>query len=172
MIEHGSLMDEDTARLMARQGIWLSIQPFAHEMAEAFAPGSFERAKAEEVFAGNDRAYALAKKHHLKTAFGTDVLFSGALAARQGAILASLTRWYTPAEALVMATGTNGELLKLSGKRSPYPGELGVVREGALADLLLVDGDPTVDLKLVARPEQSFRIIMKDGVIYKDTLAR
>lgn len=172
VIEHGSLMDEDTARLMARQGIWLSIQPFAHEMAEAFAPGSFERAKAEEVFAGNDRAYALAKKHHLKTAFGTDVLFSGALAARQGAILASLTRWYTPAEALVMATGTNGELLKLSGKRSPYPGELGVVREGALADLLLVDGDPTVDLTLVARPEQSFRIIMKDGVIYKDTLAR
>ena len=45
---------------------------------------------------------------------------------------------------------------------------LGVVREGALADLLLVNGDPTVDIGLVARPEQSFAVIMKDGIIYKN----
>ena len=115
-------------------------------------------------------AYELAKKYRLKTAWGTDVLFSAALATQQGAILASLTRWYTPAEALVMATGTNGELLQLSGTRNPYPGTIGVVEEGALADLLLVDGDPTADISLVARPEQSFKVIMKDGVVYKDTL--
>ena len=154
---------------MQGKGIWLSIQPFPDAMAEAFPPGSFERQKADEVFAGNNRAYDLAKKHKLKTAWGTDVLFSAALAAQQGAILASLTRWYTPAEALVMATGTNGELLQLSGKRNPYPGTIGVVEEGALADLLLVDGDPTADISLVARPEQSFKVIMKDGVVYKDT---
>ena len=58
-------------------------------------------------------------------------------------MLANLTRWYTPAETLAMATAANGELLQLSGKRNPYPGNLGVVEEGALADLLLVDGDPT-----------------------------
>ena len=69
-----------------------------------------------------------------------------------------------------MATGTNGELLQLSGKRNPYPGTIGVVEEGVLADLLLVDGDPTADISLVARPEQSFKVIMKDGVVYKDTL--
>jgi imidazolonepropionase-like amidohydrolase len=171
VIEHGSLMDEDAARLMQRQGIWLSIQPFPDELAEAFPPGSFERQKAEEVFAGNDHTYDLAKKYHLKTAFGTDVLFSAALAAQQGSILASLTQWYTPAEALVMATGTNGELLQLTGKRNPYPGKIGVVQEGALADLLLVDGDPVADISLIARPEQSFKVIMKDGVIYKDTLS-
>ncbi|KAF1693089.1 metal-dependent hydrolase family protein [Pseudoxanthomonas koreensis] len=170
VIEHGSLMDEDTARLLAQKGVWLSIQPFPDALAEAFPPGSFERQKADEVFAGNNHAYDLAKKYKLKTAWGTDVLFSAALAAQQGAILASLTRWYTPAEALVMATGTNGELLQLSGKRNPYPGEVGVVKEGALADLLLVDGDPTVDISLVTRPEQSFKVIMKDGVVYKDTL--
>lgn len=170
-IEHGSLMDEETARLIKREGIWLSIQPFPDELAHAFAPGSFERQKADEVFAGNNHAYDLAKKHGLKTAFGTDVLFSSALAAQQGGILASLTRWYSPAEVLVMATGTNGELLQLSGKRNPYPGRVGVVQEGALADLLLVDGDPVADIGLVAMPEgQGFLVIMKDGVIYKNTL--
>ncbi|AKC88204.1 hydrolase [Pseudoxanthomonas suwonensis] len=170
VIEHGSLMDEDTARLIARHGVWLSIQPFPVELGNAFPPGSVERAKFDEVFTGNNHAYDLAKKHGLKTAWGTDVLFSAELAAQQGAILASLTRWYTPAETLVMATGTNGELLQLSGKRNPYPGEVGVVKEGALADLLLVDGDPTVDISLITRPEQSFKVIMKDGVVYKDTL--
>ena len=170
VIEHGSLMDDATARLMAQKGIWLSIQPFPRELGNAFPPGSVERAKFEEVFTGNNHAYELAKKYRLKTAWGTDVLFSAALATQQGAILASLTRWYTPAEALVMATGTNGELLQLAGKRNPYPGQVGVVKEGALADLLLVDGDPTVDISLVARPEQSFKVIMKDGVVYKDTL--
>lgn len=171
-IEHGSLMDDETARLIKREGIWLSIQPFPDELAHAFAPGSFERQKADEVFAGNNHAYDLAKKYGLKTAFGTDVLFSSALAAQQGAILASLTRWYTPAEALVMATGTNGELLQLTGKRNPYPGRIGVVQEGALADLLLVDGDPVADIGLIAKPEgQGFLVIMKDGVIYKNTLA-
>jgi imidazolonepropionase-like amidohydrolase len=171
VIEHGSLMDEETARLMASRGIWLSIQPFPDELADAFPPGSVERAKAEEVFEGNDHTYELAKKHHLKTAFGTDILFSSALAKKQGAILASLTRWYTPAETLIMATSTNAELLELSGKRNPYPGKLGVVKEGALADLLLVDGDPIADITLITRPEQSFKVIMKDGVIYKDILA-
>ena len=170
VIEHGSLMDDATARLMAQKGIWLSIQPFPRELGNAFPPGSVERAKFEEVFTGNNHAYELAKKYRLKTAWGTDVLFSAALATQQGAILASLTRWYTPAEALVMATGTNGELLQLAGKRNPYPGQVGVVKEGALADLLLVDGDPTVDISLITRPEQSFKVIMKDGVVYKDTL--
>ncbi|WP_353194750.1 hypothetical protein [Pusillimonas noertemannii] len=81
-----------------------------------------------------------------------------------------MTEWYTPPELLVMATSTNAELLKLSGKRNPYPGDLGVVSEGAFADLLLVDGDPLTDIQLVATPERSFVVIMKDGVIYKNTL--
>ncbi len=169
-IEHASLMDEATAQMMANQGIWLSTQPFPPELANAFPPGSDEYAKAQEVFAGTDQTYRLAIKYHLKTAFGTDVLFSSALASQQNAILASLIRWYTPAQTLVMATGTNGELLALSGKRSPYAGRLGVVQEGALADLLLVDGDPLQDIAVITQPERNFRVIMKDGVIYKDTL--
>ena len=169
-IEHGHLMDEATAKLMAERGIWLSIQPFPDEMADPFPPGSDERAKAQEVLAATDTAYALAKKYKLKTAFGTDILFSPALAQRQGELLAKLARWYTPAEALVMATGTNAQLLAMSGKRNPYPGKLGVVEEGALADLLLVDGNPLEDINLVANPGKNFVLIMKDGRIYKNTL--
>ncbi len=104
-IEHGHLMDEATAKLIADKGIWLSTQAFPDELADAFPPGSLERAKAMEVFAGTDRTFTLAKKYKIKTAFGTDILFSPGLAQRHGELLAKLVRWYTPAEALVMATG-------------------------------------------------------------------
>ena len=171
-IEHGHLMDESTARLIAEKGIWLSTQAFPDEMAEVFPPGSTERAKALEVFAGTDRTFSLAKKYKLKTAFGTDVLFSPQLAQRQGELLTKLVQWFTPAETLVMATGTNAQLLALSGKRNPYPGKLGVVEESALADLLLVDGDPIANIKLLEDPEKNLLVIMKDGQIYKNSLSK
>lgn len=167
-IEHGSLMDDATARRIRDTGTWLSTQPFPPELANAFPKGSEQWEKAQEVFAGTDQTYRFAIKYKLKTAFGTDVLFSSALASQQNRILASLTRWYTPAEALVMATGTNAQLLALSGKRSPYAGRVGVVEEGALADLLLVEGDPLADINVITDPDANFDVIMKDGKIYKD----
>jgi imidazolonepropionase-like amidohydrolase len=169
-IEHGHLIDEPTARLIAEKGIWLSTQAFPDEMADAFPVGSQERAKAFEVFAGTDRTLELAKQHKIKTAFGTDILFSAGLAKRQGELLAKFARWFTPAETLAMATATNAQLLALSGKRNPYPGKLGVVEQGALADLLLVDGDPIANIKLVEDPAKNFVVIMKDGKIYKNKL--
>jgi imidazolonepropionase-like amidohydrolase len=169
-IEHGHLMDEATARLMAEKGIWLSTQPLL-DLAGASALGPSEQAKMRQVVAGTERVYALAKKYGIKTAFGTDILFSKALAERQGAMLADLTRWYTPAEALIMATSANAELLSLSGQRNPYPGRLGVVEEGALADLLLVDGNPIDNIRLIESPAKNFLVIVKDGKIYKNLLA-
>jgi imidazolonepropionase-like amidohydrolase len=171
-IEHGMLMDEAAAKLMAEKGVWLSMQPLPEDLRLGFPVGSVQRAKADEVWPGIARTYELAKKYKLKTAWGTDVLFSRALAQQQGAILASLAGWYTPAEALVMATSTNAELLALSGKRNPYPGKLGVVEEGALADLLLVDGNPMENINLVADPKKNFLVIMKDGQIYKNAVQR
>ena len=170
-IEHGHLMDDATARLMAEKGIWLSTQPFL-DVSAASGLGPAEQAKLRQVVTGTDTVYALAKKYGIKTAFGTDVLFSQALAERQGAMLASLTRWYTQAETLIMATSTNAELLGLSGKRNPYPGKLGVVEEGALADLLLVDGNPIDNIKLIEDPAKNFLVIMKGGKIYKNLLPR
>ncbi|WP_407169878.1 amidohydrolase family protein [Bradyrhizobium sp. ORS 111] len=168
-IEHGHLMDDATARMMAEKGIWLSTQPFV-DLAGASALGPAEQDKMRQVVAGTDRVYGFAKKYKLKTAFGTDVLFSKALADRQGAMLTTLTRWYTPAEALIMATSENAELLDMSGPRNPYPGRLGVVEEGALADLLLVDGNPIDNIKLVEDPAKNFLVIMKDGKVYKNLL--
>jgi imidazolonepropionase-like amidohydrolase len=169
-IEHGHLMDEATAKLIAERGIWLSTQPFPDEAADAFPPGSSERAKALKVIAATDGVYTLARTYKLKTAFGTDILFSQNQAQRQGELLAQLVRWYTPAETLAMATGLNAQLLALSGERNPYPGKLGVVEEGALADLLLVDGDPIANIKLIEDPARNFVVIMKDGRIYKNPL--
>jgi imidazolonepropionase-like amidohydrolase len=83
--------------------------------------------------------------------------------------LAALIRWYTPAEALIMATSTNAELLALSGLRNP-PRQAWLVEEGALADLLLVNGNPLENLDLVGDPDRNFNLIMKDGETYKNTL--
>jgi imidazolonepropionase-like amidohydrolase len=171
-IEHGFLMDEATAKLIAEKGVWLSLQPLPEDLRLGFPVGSVQRAKADEVWPGIARSYELAKKYKIKTAWGTDVLFSPALAQQQGAILASLTRWYTPAEALIMATSTNAELLALSGKRNPYPGKLGVMEQGAHADLLLVDGNPLDNINLIADPANNFKLIMKGGTIYKNTLVK
>lgn len=169
-IEHGQLMDDATAKLMADKGIWLSTQVFFPQMAEAFSRESGQRDQALKVFAGAINTLKLAKKYHIKTVFGTDILFSPQLATRQGALLAMWTQVFTPAEVLNMATGNAGKLLALSGERNPYPGTLGVVKEGALADVLLVDGDPTSDIKLLGNPDKNLLVIMKDGKIYKNTL--
>lgn len=169
-IEHGNLMDEATAKMIAENDVWLSAQPFPEEFLEIFPPGSSQRAKIKDVIEGCDRTYRFARMHKIKTAFGTDILFSPNLAPKHGAMLASLTKWFTQAEVLTMATRTNAELLALSGKRNPYPGKLGVVEEGALADLLLVDGDPLDNIALVADPGKNFVVIMKDGAIFKNTV--
>lgn len=170
-IEHGQLIDEETAQLIAEKGVWLSMQPFLDdEDANPYPEGSPSRESQLLVSQGTDNAYNLAKKYNLKTAWGTDTLFNPEGATRQGAKLAKMVRWYTPAEVLKMATSTNAELLALSGPRNPYPGELGVVEAGALADLLLVNGDPLANIQLIEDPEQNFLVIMKDGVIYKNLL--
>jgi len=123
-----------------------------------------------QLIAGTNSVYALAKEHKIKTAFGTDLLFSSTIAERQGLVLTHLTRWYDNADILKMATSVNAELLAMSGPRNPYQGKLGVIEEGALADLLVIDGNPINDIELVARPDKNFMIIMKDGKMYKNTL--
>lgn len=167
-IDHGQLLDDETAKLMAAKGIWWSLQPFLNDGPSSFAEGSANRLKQLQMFEGTDIAYRLAKKFKIKTAWGTDILFSAQKADKQNLELAKMTRWYTAAETLQMATSVNAELLALSGPRSPYAGRIGVVQEGALADLLLVNGDPLEDIQLIADPARNFATIMKDGIIYKD----
>jgi imidazolonepropionase-like amidohydrolase len=158
--------------LLADKGIWWSLQPLTRDEAVFARMDPVSQRKALAVWAGTENAYKLAKKYKVKTAFGADILFDAVAASRQGAELTKLVRWYTPAEALKMATADNGELMALSGFINPYPGKLGVVEEGALADLLLVDGNPLENIKLIEDPDKNFPVIMKDGRIYKNALRK
>lgn len=168
VIDHGQLLDDETAQIMAEQGIWWSMQPFLDdEDSIPFPEGSANRAKQLEMTNGTDTAYEAAKKHGVNLAWGTDTLFDPKLATRQAAQLAKMVRWFTPAEVLKMATHDNAQLLALSGNRSPYKGRLGVVEQGALADLLLIDGDPLTDIELIA-DQANLAVIMKDGRIFKN----
>lgn len=168
-IEHGQLVDEETVRMMARKNAWWSLQPFIdNELANPKTGPS--RLKQIMVQQGTDRAFELARKHRIQVAFGTDILGSGDFGDHQNALLVSMERWYSPGEVLQIATGNNGRLIAMAGPRYPLPGPVGVIEEGAVADLLLVDGDPTADLSLIADPGNNFRVIMKNGVVYKNTL--
>lgn len=169
-IEHAHLMDEETARLFAEKQVWLSMQPFLtmDDAATQSGPGA-ERIL--QLFAGTPRVYEFARKYGIKTGWGSDVLFSPELTPRQNTMLTHLGNWYSNAEVLRAATSVNAELLSLSNLRTPYAGKLGVVEKGALADMLVIDGNPLDDLKLMETPDTSLAVIMKDGRIHKNTLA-
>lgn len=166
-IEHGQLLDEPTVKLMARKGIWLSAQNLIPDTPNMTAE---RRAKRKGILEGNARIWPLAKKYGVKLAWGTDILFEPELNAEQNRLILPLKQWFTPAEILRLVTYNNARLLALSGPRAPYQGKLGVVEVGALADLLLVDGDPLANIDLIADPQNNFAVIMKDGVIYKGEL--
>ncbi len=169
-IEHGNLLDEEIAQMMAENDVWLSPQVVVYL---TFSPdlGPVRLAKGKMVEAGLDTMFKLAKKYHLKIAFGTDVVVNPVAAADQNREFVERARWFTPAEILNQATANSGELLQLSGDRSPYPGKIGVIAKGAFADLLLIDGNPLEDISILANPAESLTLIMKDGKIYKNTLS-
>lgn len=168
-IEHGQLLDEETVRMIASKNAWWSLQPFLdNELANPQTGAS--RVKQLMVSTGTERAFDLAKKHKVKVAFGTDILASGDTGDKQNRLLVTLERWYNPGEVLQIATGNNGQLIGMAGERYGLAGPLGVLEEGAMADMLLVDGDPTADLSLIADPDKNFVLIMKNGVIYKNLL--
>lgn len=169
-IEHGHLLDEETVAQIAEHDAWWSVQPFLDDEDAIPLPSPASRAKYQEIVRGTDRAYELAQRYSVNLAWGTDTLFDAELATKQGKQLAKMTRWFTPPEVVKMATSANAQLLAMSAPRNPYPGRLGVVAEGALADLLLVEGNPLENIDLISTPETSFAVIMKDGVIHKNLL--
>lgn len=171
-IEHGQLIDEETAKLMSEKDIWWCIQPFMDdEDATSFPVGSQNWKKQMEIIKGTDNAYRLAKKYKIKTAFGIDCLFDSVSAKNQGKILCKLQNWFSPFEILKMATHDNAELLRMCNKRNPYQlGNIGEITEGAYADLIIVEGNPIQNIRLIEDPEKNFMLIMKDGIIYKNKL--
>lgn len=167
-IEHGHLIDEPTMELIAEKDIWLSMQPFTLE--DNTFPTKEQQAKHEMVVQGTNNTYRLAKKYGVKLAWGTDLLFNPANTINQNKDIGKLQTWFTNFEILKMITHDNAELLALSGNRNPYPGKLGVIEEGALADILLISGNPLEDINLLESPESNISFIMKSGKVYKNTL--
>ncbi|GAA2807270.1 amidohydrolase family protein [Kitasatospora sp. CM 4170] len=168
-IEHGHLVDEDTVRHLAERGVWLSTQPFEVDDHHYASPDSAH--KNREVCEGVARTFGWALRHGVRLAFGTDLVFDPTQADRQIRMLVRLGKYLSPVETLKLATSGNAELFRLSGRRDPYrAAPLGVVTPGAWADLLVVDGDPTTDLSVLAEPERNLRLIVKGGVVHKNDL--
>ncbi|VTR36090.1 amidohydrolase family protein [Sphingobacterium thalpophilum] len=166
-VEHGQLLDEETIRLLAEKGVWLSLQNLVEDTPDMDPQ---RRIKRRPVIEGQTKVWPMAKKYGVKLAWGTDFLFEPDLNEQQNSFLLRLQKWFTNAEIIKMVTQDNAALLQLAGLRSPYPGKLGVIEEGAMADMLLVDGDPLKDLKLLADPNKNFLLIVKDGQIFKNIL--
>jgi len=165
VIEHGQLLDRETLQMMADNDVWLSTQVLRASTPN-MDPQRIE--KRRPVIEGQPRMWSMAKELGVKLGWGTDFLFEPDLNKEQNQNILLLQEWFNAAEILKMVTHDNAQMLALSGLRSPYQGRLGVVEEGALADLLLLDGNPLENLELIADPEANFLVIMKDGRIYKN----
>jgi len=172
-IEHGHLMDEETARQIAEKGIWLGIQPFSPDMPgaeEALGPEKFQ--KFLEMANGFPKTMDLVKKYGIRLSFGTDLSFTPSENGTQANALARFSPWLTNFELLKLITSQNAEYFELAGERHPYKeGRLGVIAEGAYADILLVDGNPLDDVTILGDNGRNIPLIMKDGMVYKNTLS-
>lgn len=169
-IEHGHLIDEPTMKLIADNDVWLCMQPFT--LGDNKYPTKEQQEKHEMIVQGTDNTYQLAKKYQVKLAWGTDLLFNPANTRNQNQGIGKLKKWFGNFEILQMVTHDNARLLALSGSRNPYPGKLGVIEEGAYADMILVNGNPLDDIDLLTDPDKNILLIIKDGVVYKDTLGK
>ncbi len=173
-IEHGLMASPETLKLMKKKGVWLSTQclNYSKNVEDFNVPMPANvAAKFNEAKKSAERVYGLAKKYGLKLAWGTDTFGSLEVQATESDEFTARKKYFTDLEILKQATSLNGELLALSGKRSPYPdGKLGVIEKGAYADMLIVDGNPMKDISLLAKPKEHIRLIMKGGKIYKNIL--
>jgi len=188
-IEHGFMFDCEVAKLMKKKDAFITTN------LTAFDPNLFDIPAIKNVPASLRKARSAAaaftdyipnmKKCPVKRAFQTDCVGDVASCSKQIAYEKHLNaEFFDPHTALVTMTSVGGELVAMSGDfMNPYPdGKLGVIEEGAYADILLVDGNPLEDFSVMGtsdkwfdgpvRPEspETIRVIMKDGKIYKNTL--
>jgi len=161
-IEHGTLMDDDTARFIAQRGAFvIPTMSILHALVEegprlGFPPQM--QAKAESVtkegIAGLDRM----RTAGVKVGYGTDLL--GSLYVQQCREFALRGQVYTPLELLRQATSVNAEMMMLDGK-------IGCVKPGAFADLIVVDGDPLKDIGLLGQDGRKLTAIVRGGELVR-----
>ncbi|GEA62110.1 hydrolase [Vibrio comitans NBRC 102076] len=173
-IEHGLFASEETMKMMKKNDVWFSTQFLAFSVSPETAGMTGDAVpKYLQAQQGAQHGYERAKKMGVKMTFGTDILGSLTLHRMQNREFVARSKYFTPYEILKQATSLNAELFELSGERHPYKeGKLGVIQEGAYADLLLVNGNPLEDISILALPETNLALVMKDGVIYKDAITK
>jgi imidazolonepropionase-like amidohydrolase len=179
VIEHGPLMSEKSAKLMAKRGVWLVPSVAAilaldmEEFKKISSPATYKKGLALVDGVSKEMKYAV--KHKVKMVFGTDLLADWENAVQYDKDANKEFEWlakFMPnLDVLKMATSNAAEMIKLVGPNDPYQdGDQGVIKEGAYADILLIDGNPLDDIMLMTNPDDNFKVIMKDGEIYKNTL--
>ena len=164
-IEHGLLIDDKTAKLVADKGVVISTQLVIFRTLQDL-PGISERnlGKLEAVLAGQENLIRLIKKYGIKTGFGTDFIQGGyTMLTRE---FTERAEYWTPAEVLVQATSESAEIIRMIGKLNRW-GNFGEIREGWVADLLLINGEPLEDISVLRNPETGLALIMKQGEIVK-----
>jgi len=169
MIEHGLLIDDETARLCAEKGVVISTQVAIFRLGAERVEGFSEenRRKMQEVLAGQDRLISLMKKYDLTVGFGTDLVFGSLdLLGKEFTLRAD---YFTPVEILRQATSESAEIIRMAGPLDRH-GDFGEIRQGWLADLLIIDGDPLADIQVLADPAEAVVFVMKEGAILKNAL--
>jgi imidazolonepropionase-like amidohydrolase len=164
-IEHGNLIDDASAKLMAEKGMFLVANLVTYfEMkkhAAEYGMNSDMLAKNDLVIEGALKSLEICKRHGVPVAYGTDLL--GQLQVAQSEEFALRAQVLSPAEIIRSATTIGARIVRMEGK-------LGCLKPGAFADLLLVDGNPLRDLKLLAEQGRHLSVIMKDGRFHKNRL--
>jgi imidazolonepropionase-like amidohydrolase len=179
-IEHAPFLTDEIAKVMIEKGIYLAtaVSPVLEVDVEyaksTYPPASFK--KWFTVRQGAENMLQVLKRNpDLKVVLGSDLLGPWnnmkVVDDKMNLEFPYFAKALGNFRALKMATSVAGEMNLMTGKMNPYTdGPLGVVKEGGYADLLLVDGNPLEDIKLMTDPDKNFKVIMKDGVIYKNTL--
>jgi imidazolonepropionase-like amidohydrolase len=173
-IEHGFLASEETLLRMKELGAVLSLQPYAaveiFKEPEKLAGFNAENIrKARKVRDGADNMLQLVAKHKVETFAGADLWQEGVIT-KTPEDMVLRKRWFKDVEILRQNTSYAAKWLAKSGTKNPYrEGSLGVIEEGAYADLLLVEGNPVKDVGILADWQNNIRLIMKDGEFYKNS---
>lgn len=170
-IEHGTFMDEEVASMCLDKDIWVVPQYATAELiANRQIPLGSEilYQKTERVGKGLLKQAELVDKYGLKCAFGTDLVGTPEVHAKQNMEFSARKKYFGSFRGIKQATSDTGELLKLSGLLDPYPeAKLGVLCAGAFADMLFVKGNPVADLDILANPD-NIKVVMKGGAVFKD----
>jgi len=168
-IEHGSVVNEEAVKLIAEKGAVFVVSLEVLAQLKPIYTDPVRKAKLQNALDGTASVMKWAKQYGVVMGFGTDLLFSAEGRMKELEDLGLRKDFYSSPEIMIQATGNGGKIVALSGKRNPY-GKVGVIEEGAMADVLIYSRNPLEDVAVVTDYENNLKLVVKDGKVYKNTL--